>query len=171
MTSVRPRRPRQDRLPAGGRGSNRKGQYTNVSDRAPDASTIVFRLKWPQPSFLASLASPYNWVYKAEILARTCAGTRRTSWEPPLRVCPSTSRARTGRQEEHQLLGQGKPYLDGYRAIFMKDSAAQVAAIARSARHIQFRGFSPASGDSSVNALGRKITVQEARGTAQPGWR
>ena len=42
-------------------GSMRKGQYTNVEAiEAPDASTIVFRLKWPQASFLASLASPYN---------------------------------------------------------------------------------------------------------------
>src|SRR6266508_3663848 len=39
-------------------GSQRKGQYTNVEAiEAPDPSTIVFRLKWPQPSFLASLAS------------------------------------------------------------------------------------------------------------------
>jgi len=58
-------------FPPAGVGSIRKGQYTNVEAiEAPDASTIVFRLKWPQPSFLASLASPYNWVYKAEILAK-----------------------------------------------------------------------------------------------------
>jgi peptide/nickel transport system substrate-binding protein len=52
-------------------GSQRKGQYTNVEViEAPDASTIVFRLKWPQPSFLTALASPYNWIYKADILAK-----------------------------------------------------------------------------------------------------
>src|SRR6266850_1183063 len=52
-------------------GSMRKGQYTNVEAiEAPDASTIVFRLKWPQASFLASLASPYNWIYRAEVLAK-----------------------------------------------------------------------------------------------------
>ena len=47
--------------------SQRKGQYTNVEAiEAPDASTIVFRLKWTQASFLASLASPYNWIYQAD---------------------------------------------------------------------------------------------------------
>ena len=46
---------------------------------------------------------------------------------------------------------KGKPYLDGYRAIFMKDSAiAQVAAVRAERAHIQFRGFSPAERDSLV---------------------
>src|SRR5881628_2228814 len=57
---------------------------------------------------------------------------------------------------------KGKPYLDGYRAIFMKDSAAQVAAVRAERAHIQFRGFAPAERDSLVSALGRKIMVQES---------
>src|SRR2546422_11263565 len=57
---------------------------------------------------------------------------------------------------------KGKPYLDGYRALFIKDSAAQVAAIRGERAHIQFRGFSPAERDSLVAALGPKITVQES---------
>jgi ABC-type transport system substrate-binding protein len=39
---------------------------------APDASTVVFRLKWPAASFLASLASPFNWIYGRDVgAART----------------------------------------------------------------------------------------------------
>src|SRR2546428_711084 len=57
---------------------------------------------------------------------------------------------------------KGKPYLDGYRALFIKDSAAQVAAIRGERAHIQFRGFSPAERDSLVAALGPKIAVQES---------
>src|SRR6267378_626843 len=53
-------------------------------------------------------------------------------------------------------------YLDSYRAIFIKDSAAQVAAVRAERAHIQFRGFSPAERDSLVAALGPKITVQES---------
>jgi peptide/nickel transport system substrate-binding protein len=37
---------------------------------APDAYTIVFRLKWPSASFLTALASPFSWIFKADILAR-----------------------------------------------------------------------------------------------------
>ena len=29
-----------------------------------------FRLKWPESSFLLNLASPWNWIYKADILAK-----------------------------------------------------------------------------------------------------
>src|SRR5262249_54840668 len=64
---------------------------------------------------------------------------------------------------------KGKPYLDGYRAIFIKDSAAQVAAVRGERAHIQFRGFSPAGGGSPGPAPGPKITVQERpRGAGPP---
>jgi peptide/nickel transport system substrate-binding protein len=57
---------------------------------------------------------------------------------------------------------KGKPYLDGYRAIFISSSSAQVAAVRGERAHIQFRGFTPADRDSLVQALGNKITVQES---------
>jgi peptide/nickel transport system substrate-binding protein len=57
---------------------------------------------------------------------------------------------------------KGKPYLDGYRALFINSSSAQVAAIRGERAHIQFRGFSPADRDAIVSALGNKITVQES---------
>src|SRR3990170_3224328 len=56
--------------PPEGVGSSRKGQYAVVeSVSAPDASTLVFRLKYASGSFLSSLLSPYNFIYKADILA------------------------------------------------------------------------------------------------------
>src|SRR5260370_40995104 len=57
---------------------------------------------------------------------------------------------------------KGKPYLDGYRAVFIADTAAQVAAIRGQRAMIQFRGFSPGNRDSLVRALGDKIAVQES---------
>jgi peptide/nickel transport system substrate-binding protein len=57
---------------------------------------------------------------------------------------------------------KGKPYLDGYRAIFISNSSAQVAAVRGERAHIQFRGFSPSERDSLVQALGNRITVQES---------
>jgi peptide/nickel transport system substrate-binding protein len=57
---------------------------------------------------------------------------------------------------------KGKPYLDGYRAIFISSSSAQVAAVRGERAHIQFRGFTPADRDGLVQALGNKITVQES---------
>ena len=57
---------------------------------------------------------------------------------------------------------KGKPYLDGYRALFIKSSSAQVAAVRGERAHIQFRGFTPADRDTLKGALGDKITVQES---------
>jgi peptide/nickel transport system substrate-binding protein len=57
---------------------------------------------------------------------------------------------------------KGKPYLDGYRAIFMKSAAAQVAAIRGERAHTLFRSHSPPERDSLVQALGPKINVQES---------
>src|SRR5256884_4016338 len=57
---------------------------------------------------------------------------------------------------------KGKPYLDGYRALVVKDGNAQVAAVRAERAHVQFRGFTPAERDSIVQALGPKVTVQES---------
>ena len=55
-----------------------------------------------------------------------------------------------------------RPYLDGYRALFIRDDAAQALAISSGRAHIQFRGFSPAQREEIVRALGDKVTVQES---------
>ena len=58
-------------FPAAGVTSYRKGGYRAVEAvEAPDAHTIRFRLKYPQAAFLVNLASPYNWIYKADILSK-----------------------------------------------------------------------------------------------------
>ena len=58
--------------PRSGGGVQPAGRSTRSVEavEAPDPSTVVFRLKWPAASFVASLASPFNWIYKADILAR-----------------------------------------------------------------------------------------------------
>jgi peptide/nickel transport system substrate-binding protein len=56
-------------FPPEGVASARKASYAAV-DRveAPDDTTVVFRLKHPSASFLANLASPWNFIYSAEKL-------------------------------------------------------------------------------------------------------
>ena len=79
-----------------------------------------------------------------------------------LQVRRVRARLALGRQEEPDYWDKGKPYLDGYRAIFIRDAAAQVAAIRGERAMIQFRGFTPSERDQLVQALGNKITVQES---------
>src|SRR5215469_16805695 len=58
-------------FPPAGVISMRKGGYQAIEAiEAPDPLTVRFQLKWPESSFLIKLASPYNWIYKADILAR-----------------------------------------------------------------------------------------------------
>jgi peptide/nickel transport system substrate-binding protein len=151
-------------FPPAGVASDRQGQYVAVEAvQAPDPYTVVFRLKWPSASFLASVASPWNWIYKADILAKDMRWyeTHVMGTGPFLFVEHQKGSHWVGKKNPNYW-DKGKPYLDSYRAIFIKDSAAQVAAVRAARAHIQFRGFSPAERDSLVAALGPKITVQES---------
>src|SRR4029078_12770076 len=53
-------------FPPAGVVSSRQSTYASVqSVEAPTPDTIVFRLKHPEASFLAQVASPWNYIYKA----------------------------------------------------------------------------------------------------------
>jgi peptide/nickel transport system substrate-binding protein len=151
-------------FPTPGVRSDRKGMYRVVEAiEAPDASTIRFRLKWPEGSFLVNLASPYNWIYKADILAKdphwyekNIMGTGAFTFVEHVKGSHWVGK------KNPNYWDKGKPYLDGYRVLFISSSSAQVAAVRGERAHIQFRGFSPAERDQLVSALGNKITVQES---------
>ncbi|MGH9649550.1 MAG: ABC transporter substrate-binding protein, partial [Terriglobales bacterium] len=151
-------------FPPAGVMSIRKGEYIAVEAvEAPDPQTVVFRLKWPSASFLSSLASPFNWIYRADILLRDMRWYERNIMGTgPFLFVEYVQGSHWIGKKNPAYWDQGKPYLDGYRAIFVQDSAAQVAAIRGQRAMIQFRGFSPPERDTLVAALGPKITVQES---------
>ena len=150
--------------PAPGLVSYRRGQYRVIEAvEAPDAATIRFQLKWPEASFLTLLASPYGWIYKADILARDPQWyAKNVLGTGPFKFVEHVKGSHWIGRKNAEYWDKGKPYLDGYRAIFISSSSAQVAAIRGERAHIQFRGFSPAERDTLVAALGPKITVQES---------
>ena len=151
-------------FPPEGMGSSRKGQYRSVEVvEAPDPQTVRFRLKWPEASFLLAVASPWNFIYKADILAKdihwyekNVMGTGPFEFVEHVKGSHWVGKKFTGYWDK------GKPYLDGYRALFMPAQSANVAALRGERAHIQFRSFSPAERDSVVQALGNKIRVQES---------
>jgi len=151
-------------FPPPGIVSDRKGQYEVVEVvEAPDPYTVRFRLKWPAASFLASVASPWNWIYKADLLAKDphWYETHVMGTGPFLFVEHVKGSHWVGKKNPNYW-DKGKPYLDGYRALFIKSTGAQVAAVRGERAHIQFRGFTPAERDTLKAALGDKITVQES---------
>src|SRR5438874_3919716 len=144
--------------------SMRKGAYTAIEVvETPDPQTVVFRLKWPQASFLTNLASPYNWIFKADILARDVRWYEtNVMGTGPFKFVEHVKGSHWVGRKNPDYWDKSRPYLDGYRALFISSSSAQVAAIRGERAHVQFRGFTPSERDSLVQALGSKITVQES---------
>src|SRR5262245_41372544 len=143
--------------------SARRGEYLEVETvQAPEPYVVAFKLRWPTPSFLHSLASPWNWIYKADILARDMHWYERNvlGTGPFVFVEHVKGAVWMGRRNP-DYWDRGKPYLDSYRALFVRDDAMQVAALRAERAHIQFRGFSPAQRDDIVRTLGSKVRVQE----------
>jgi peptide/nickel transport system substrate-binding protein len=151
-------------FPPAGVTSMRKGSYQVVEVvETPDPHTVRFRLKWPEASFLISLASPYNWIMKADILAKDIRWYEtNVMGTGPFKFVEHVKGSHWVAKKNPDYWDKGKPYLDGYRGLFVSSSSAQVAAIRGERAHIQFRGFSPADRDNLVQALGPKITVQES---------
>lgn len=151
-------------FPPPGVGSSRKGQYADVeSVTAPDATTVVFKLKNTSGSFIASLLSPYNFIYSADKLAKDMHWYEKNIMGTgPFTFVEHVKGSHVVGKKNAAYWDKGKPYLDGYRAIFIRSSSAQVAAVRGERAHIQFRGFTPADRDSLKAALGNKITVQES---------
>jgi peptide/nickel transport system substrate-binding protein len=146
--------------------SARKAQYTaleieSVTD--PDPRTVVFKLRYPSAAMLTLLASPWNYIYSADKLAadprwyeKNIMGTGPFTF---VEYVPGSHWV--GKRNDNYFL-QGLPYLDGFRATFIRETAAQVAAVRGGRAQVEFRGFTPPARDDLVRALGDQIVVQEA---------
>jgi peptide/nickel transport system substrate-binding protein len=151
-------------FPPAGVASERQGSYAVVEAvEAPDPYTVRFRLKWTAASFLSSLASPWNFIYKGDILAKDPHWYEKNIMGTgPFLFVEHVKGSHWVGKKNPNYWDKGKPYLDGFRALFIKADAAQVAAIRGERAHIQFRSFSAADRDSLKAALGDKIRVQES---------
>jgi len=96
----------------------------------PDDHTVVFRLKWPAASFLGSLASPWNYIYKAEILAKDPHWYKKNVMGTgPFKFVEHVAGSHWVGKRNEDYFVKGRPYLDGYRATFIEDTGARVAAV------------------------------------------
>ncbi len=114
--------------PAKLRINPRKDWYANVEAvEAPDAQTVVFRLKRPQPSLLMMLASGYTPIYAAHVppaqYRTTCVGTG------PFKL----KEWRKGEFVEYvknpDYFVKGRPYLDGLRYVVIVERGTRTAAL------------------------------------------
>ncbi|MBI1966285.1 MAG: ABC transporter substrate-binding protein [Betaproteobacteria bacterium] len=153
-----------DRLrnPQPGVRSVRQATYADIASiETPDALTVVFKLKKPNSGMLASFASPWDCVYSAAKLKqdpkfpeRNIMGTGPFTFAGHVAGSHWTGRKFDGYFEK------GKPYLNGYVAIFIS-GAPMVNALAAGEVLAEFRGHSPADRDRLLKTLGDKAAVQE----------
>lgn len=144
--------------------SVRRAAYDVVDKvEATDASTVVLRLKRPSAAMLANLASPWNFIYKAEILERDPRWFERNIMGTgPFKFVEYVPGSHWVGKKNDDYFVRGRPYVDGFRAIFVRDTSAQVAAIRGGRAHVEFRSFTPSARDDLVRAMGNQITVQES---------
>ena len=143
--------------------SIRQALFADITDIAtPDEATVVMTLKAPDASFLGTLALPYNCIYSAARLAQDPTSPAKTVMgSGPFVFVEHVNGAHwTGKRFE-AYWDQGKPYLDGFRAVFIK-STAVATALQGGQIQAEFRSISPGERAQIQAALKDKIVVQES---------
>jgi len=151
-------------FPPEGVASARQASYGVVkSIEAPDPYTVVFQLKQISASFIANLASPWNFIYKADILAKDPRWyEKNVMGSGPFVFGEHVPGSYwTGRRNPNYFM-KDRPYLDTFKAIFIRDTAPRVAAVRSGQALIEFRGFNPAAQEDIVKTLGKEAVVQES---------
>ncbi|HYC49136.1 MAG TPA: ABC transporter substrate-binding protein [Burkholderiales bacterium] len=151
------------RNPPQGVVSLRKAAYADIeSIDTPDANTVVFKLKAPNAAMLSLLASPWDCIYSAaKLKADPKFPEKNILGTGPFTFVEHAAGSHWVGKRFDGFYEKGKPYLDGYRAIFIRNTAARVNALQAGEVLAEFRGHSPADRDKLVQALGNKIEVHE----------
>jgi peptide/nickel transport system substrate-binding protein len=144
--------------------SARRGYYSMIETvEAPDAKTVVFRLKYATSAFIPALADPYAFIYKKEILDRDPRWFEKNIMgSGPFRFTEYQLGQSISGVRNPDYYHQGLPYLDGFTGIFADKQAVRVSAIRSDRAAIEFRGFPPATRVELQAALGSELTVQES---------
>jgi peptide/nickel transport system substrate-binding protein len=151
-------------FPPEGVASSRKGAYVAFeSVGAPDDRTVVFKLKWPSAAALALLASPWNFIYSAERLRQDPHWYEtRVDGTGPFVFVGHVKGSHVRGKRNPKYFRPGLPYLDGFRATFVKAASAQIAAIRGERAVAQFRGITPGERAQLEKALGDRVRFQES---------
>ncbi len=144
--------------------SSRQAYFAMVdSVSAPNPTTVVFKLKFTSNAFLPAVANPFNWIYKAELLAKdphwyetNVMGTG------PFLLKEQNPGANWVGVRNPQYFFKGRPYMDGYEAIYTPKQNVEVNAMRGGRSLIQFRGFPPDVRDQLQKDLGGNLRVQES---------
>ena len=151
------------RRPPPGVASVRAERYADIASiETPDAHTVVFKLSRPNNAMLHHFASPFDCIYSAEKLkADAKFPERNVLGSGPFVFEAHTPGAQwSGRRYAHYH-DKGKPYLDGYAALFMPRGRMS-SALAAGDIHAEFRGLAPVDRERVIPAMGVRAATQES---------
>ena len=148
--------------PRPGVASARKPYFVMVDEvTAPDAKTVVFKLKFPTSAFLPALADPFAYVYKKEILDKDPHWYQRNVMgSGPFRFVEYQTGQSMAGERNKDYYHKGLPYLDSFTAIFAPKQSVIIDAVRADRASNEFRGVPPSARDQMVKELGDKVTVQ-----------
>ena len=156
-------------FPPDGTRSVRKNSFTAIKTiEAPDASTVVFRLKFPSASLLNNMASPWNVIYPKKYLDKDPNHFKtHVVGSGPFKMKGYTRGSTFEGERNPDYFIKDRPYLDGYKFFISTETSVRAAAIRSGRAHIEFRDLPSAEVDSIRKQLGDKVAVQEVSAT---GW-
>jgi peptide/nickel transport system substrate-binding protein len=148
--------------PPAGIVSVRKALHDDVTAiETPDDYTVIFKLKAPNASMLNNFASPFNCVYSAKKLKED---PKYPEKEPmgtgPFVYVNYVKGATWEGKRFDQYFEANKPYLDGYKAFFVKANSV-VPGMQGGQFDAEFRGRTPKEREQLVDAMKDKVVVQE----------
>jgi peptide/nickel transport system substrate-binding protein len=148
--------------------SARQGAYAAVdSISAPNASTVVFKLKYATGSFQANLTSPWNFIYSSAKLKQDIKWYEKNVMGTGPFVYVSNIKGQEWVAKRNpDYYGKDKngvklPYLDGYKGLIITDATAGVNAIRTKQAMIEFRGFTPQQRDTLSRELTTQLAIQD----------
>jgi peptide/nickel transport system substrate-binding protein len=149
-------------FPPQGVRSIRKFAFTAVERiEAPDARTVVFKLKFPSASLLANLASPWNLIYPKKYLDQDPNYFKANIVGSGPFKFKSYTRGSTFEGERNpDYFVKDRPYLDGYKFFISTETSVRAAAIRSGRAWIEFRDLPNSEVDAIMKHLGDKVVVQ-----------
>jgi len=142
--------------------SIRKEHYSAIASvETPDASTVVFKLKFPSASLLANLASPWNVIFPKKYLDKDPNYFKNNVVGSGPFKFKSYTRGSTFEGERNaDYFVKDRPYLDGYKFFISTETSVRAAAIRSGRAYIEFRDLPQAEVEAIRKQLGDKVVVQ-----------
>jgi peptide/nickel transport system substrate-binding protein len=154
-------------FPPPGVRSTRKNAYAAVSRvEAPDAGTVVFKLKFPSASLLANLASPWNVIYPKKYLDKDPNYFKtNVVGSGPFKFKSYTPGSTFEGERNPNYFVKDRPYLDGYKFFISPETAVRAAALRSGRAWIEFRTMPQTEVAAIRKQLGDKVVVEETPAT------